>query len=134
MLFNLTVVPSVDWAEVAAVLVDLEYVDDENDYRQKTTLSFSKTAVAPIKWSFPLRDADKRGYRVSEKLLMVNSAVRAGPWKDIASDADTLLVGNAEGGVITVNVELEPQRDGLAELARTAARLARSSTYDQQPT
>jgi hypothetical protein len=115
-LFNLTVMPSVDWTDVAAVLVDLEYVDDENDYRQKTTLSFSKTALDPIKWSFPLRDPDKRGYRVSEKLLMVNSAVQAGPWKDIPSDADTLLVGNAKGGVITVNVD--PSDTGVGSTVR----------------
>jgi hypothetical protein len=115
-LFNLTVMPSVDWTDVAAVLVDLEYADDEHDYRQKTTLSFSKTAVEPIKWSFPLRDPDKRGYRMSEKLLMVNSAAQAGPWKDIPSDADTLLVGNAKGGVITVNVD--PSDTGVGTTVR----------------
>jgi hypothetical protein len=121
-LFNLTVMPSVDWTEVAAVLVDLEYVDDEHDYRQKTTLSFSKTVVDPVKWSFPLRDPDKRGFRVSEKLLMVNSAVQAGPRKDIPSDADTLLVGNAEGGVITVNVDPSDTGAGATRATRPRRR------------
>jgi hypothetical protein len=121
-LFNLTVMPSVDWTEVAAVLVDLEYVDDEHDYRQKTTLSFSRTVVDPVKWSFPLRDPAKRGYRVSEKLLMVNSAVQAGPRKDIPSDADTLLVGNAEGGVITVNVDPSDTGAGATRATRPRRR------------
>jgi hypothetical protein len=107
-LFNLTVMPSVDWTEVAALLVDLEYVDDEHDYGQKTTLSFSKTVVDPVKWSFPLRDPDKRSYRVSEKLLMVNSTVQAGHWEDISSDADTLFVGNAKGGVIVAPAPVAP--------------------------
>ncbi|MDX6239529.1 MAG: hypothetical protein QOG10_4344 [Kribbellaceae bacterium] len=124
-LFNLTVMPSVDWTEVAAVLVDLEYVDDEHDYRQKTTLSFSRTVVDPVKWSFPLRDPAKRGYRVSEKLLMVNSAVQAGPRKDIPSDADTLLVGNAEGGVITVNVD--PGDTGVGTTRTGATRATRAT-------
>jgi hypothetical protein len=123
-LFNLTVMPSVDWTDVAAVLVDLEYLDVENDYRQKTTLSFSKTEE-PIKWSFPLRDPDKRGYRVSEKLLMANSSVQSGPWKDIPSDADTLLVG--KGGLITVNVD--PSDTGVGT---TVCRVVIKLRYDDE--
>jgi hypothetical protein len=53
---------------------------------------------------------------MSEKLLMVNSAAQAGPWKDIPSDADTLLVGNAKGRVITVNVD--PSDTGVGTTVR----------------
>jgi hypothetical protein len=53
---------------------------------------------------------------------MVNSAVQAGPRKDIPSDADTLLVGNAEGGVITVNVDPSDTGAGATRATRPRRR------------
>jgi hypothetical protein len=128
-LFNLTVMASADWGEVLAVLLDLEYVDDANDYRQKNTFSFSKEASGmPSVWKFPLRDPKKRAYRYSQKLLMLNSAATPGKWQPAASDADTLIVGNALGGVISIKVD--PGDTGVGtKLRRVVVKLH----YDDAP-
>ena len=103
--FNLTVVPSVDWKEVRELVVDLEYVDTASDYRVQQTFSFSQEAASVKAWKFPLRNPDHRSYRYAQKLLMQNSAVVESGWQTRESDTQTLVVGNALGGVVTVEVD-----------------------------
>jgi hypothetical protein len=120
--FNLAIIPSVDWKEVRQVILDLEY-DDGHDYRMKDTKSFAKEDASPTKWwKFPLRDANIRGYRYSEKWLLANGGVVEHPWITRDTDAKTLIVGNAPGGVVTVQVD--PSDIGLgSEVRRVIVRL-----------
>lgn len=109
--FNLTVVPSVDWKDVREMVVDLEYEDPASDYRMQQTFSFSQEAAGVKSWKFPLRNPDHRSYRYAQKLLMQNSAVVESGWQTRESDTQTLVVGNALGGVITV--EIDPSDVGI---------------------
>ena len=120
--FSLMVVPQVDWREVRELVVDLEYTDEVNDYRVHKALSFSEQAQAAQPWRFPLRDPDNRAYRYSQKLLLHNSAVVEGEWIARQSDTGTLLVGNAAGGVATVEVDAADADIGGA-VRRVVARL-----------
>lgn len=103
--FRLTIIPSVDWSEVNELVVDLDYDDDGSDYRVTKSFSFSEAAATMQAWKFPLRDPNHRAYRYAQNLLLKNGAVQASGWKDRDSDAQTLLVGNAPGGVVTVEVD-----------------------------
>lgn len=103
--FNLTIVPSVDWREVRAVIVDLEYRDQTNDYFMATSFNFSQESAGIKNWKFPLRTPDHRAYRYRQTLLLHNNAVRKGEWQERESDTQTLVVGNAPHGVATVEVD-----------------------------
>ena len=103
--FNLTIVPSVDWREVRALIVDLEYRDQESDYFMSESFSFSEDSEGIRHWKFPLRNPDHRAYRFKQTLLMRNNAVRQGEWQTRASDTQTLVVGNAPHGIATVEVD-----------------------------
>ena len=107
-LFHLTVLPSVDWSQVQTVLVDLDYADQSNDYRQSRTVAFDQASAAAIQqpvWKFPLRDADHRGYRYSVKILDRNGAVKSADFVAAPTDASTLIVGDAQGGVASISVD-----------------------------
>ena len=103
--FNLTIVPSVDWREVRALVVDLEYRDEENDYFMATSFNFSEESSDVRSWKFPLRSPDRRAYRYKQTLLLHNNAVREEDWRERESDTRTLVVGNAPHGVATVEVD-----------------------------
>lgn len=119
--FNLTIIPQVDWKEVAQLVVDLDYADEPNDYRVHKTLSFTAASVATTPssaWKFPLRDPGTRQYRFSQKLLMQDASLVQTEWETQDSDSGTLLVGNAPAGVVTV--EVDPADIGLGTTVRRA--------------
>lgn len=124
-LFHLSVVPSADWTEVQSLLVDLDYVDEASDYRQRRTLSLSEQSMATLTqplWKFPLRDPDQRAYRYAVKTLGKDGTVRSRDWETVPSDAGTLIVGNAIGGVVKIAVD--PGDTGLGStLRRVVVRL-----------
>jgi len=123
-LFALNVLPSVDWSEVQRVLVDLEYVDQTNDYRQRRTLDLNEVSIGSLQqplWKFPLRDPDVRAYRYSAKIVGKDGSVKTLDWADMKSDG-TLEVGDAAGGV--VKVQVDPGDTGVGtELRRVVVRL-----------
>lgn len=120
--FSVMVIPQVDWREVRELIVDLDYHDEVNDYRVHRTLSFSEAAASAQPWRFPLRDPDQRSYRYAQKLLLHNNAVVESDWVVRGSDTGTLLVGNAPGGVATVEVDAADADLG-GEVRRVVARL-----------
>lgn len=123
--FHLSVVPSADWSEVANLVVDLDYDDAANDYHQSRTLNFSEstlTALPPPQWRFLLRDPDARAYRYSTKTIRKDGSVVSTDWVPVDSDSATLLVGNAQGGVVKVSVD--PSDTGVGTtMRRVVARL-----------
>jgi hypothetical protein len=124
-LFHLSVLPSVDWDEVQTLIVDLEYLDSGHDYQQRRTLSLSQTSLTSLQqplWKFPLRDPDVRGYRYSVKTLGKDGTVKSKDWTDVPSDAGTLVVGDAVGGV--VKLQVDPGDTGVGtDLRRVVVRL-----------
>lgn len=104
-LFSLTLIPSADWKDLREIVVDLEYDDRGSDYRVAQTFSFSKDAASAKSWKFALRNPAQRSYRYDEKWLSASGAVEERGWQTRPRDADTLLVGNAPGGVVTVEVD-----------------------------
>lgn len=124
-LFHVSVLPSVDWSEVQTVIVDLAYADAAHDYRQTRTLSLSEASLASLQqplWKFPMRDPDVRGYKYSVKVLGKDGSVKGQDWRDMASDAETLLVGDATGGV--VKLQVDPGDTGVGTtLRRVVVRL-----------
>jgi len=124
-LFQLSVLPSVDWSEVQTMIVDLDYVDEANDYRQKRTLSLSEQSIAALQqplWRFPLRDPDQRAFRYSVKTLGKDGAVRSKDWEAMPSDAGTLVIGDAVGGV--AKIQIDPGDTGVGTtLRRVVVRL-----------
>ncbi|MET0789212.1 MAG: hypothetical protein ABWY33_08220 [Cellulomonas sp.] len=126
--FHLSVVPTVDWSEVQTVIVDLAYEDKAHDYQQTRSLQFAEStlaALAPPQWRFLLRDPDARAYRYSTKIVGKDGSVVGTDWAPVESDASTLVVGNARGGVVKVSVD--PSDTGVGTtLRRVIVRL----TYD----
>jgi hypothetical protein len=124
--FHLSVVPSVDWSEVANLIVDLDYVDAAHDYRQSRTLNFSETtlsALPPPQWRFLLRDPGARSYRYMTKTLRKDGSVTGTEWQTVETDAGTLVVGDAVGGVVKLSVD--PADTGLGTtMRRVIVRLA----------
>jgi hypothetical protein len=103
--FGLTIIPAVDWKEVSQVAVDLKYDDPVGDLHMSISKFFSEAAKAAQTWRFPLRTSDQRGYRYNQTLLMKNGLIQQDGWKDRNTDAQTLVVGNAPGGVVTMMVD-----------------------------
>jgi hypothetical protein len=124
--FHLSVIPSVDWSDVQNVIVDLDYVDAAHDYRQSRTLNFSEetlSALPPPQWRFLLRDPDTRAYRYSTKTVRKDGSVTVDDWKPVPTDATTLVVGDAVGGVVKVSVD--PSDTGVGTtMRRVVVRLA----------
>lgn len=110
------VIASVDWSEVAQMVVDLSYEDSENDYRRTTSLSFQSDTDQLIPWQVPLRDETLRDYRYRQTLLLNNSAFRQGDWQEMSGE--TIVVGNAPGGV--VKMEVDPSDADIGGLVRRA--------------
>ncbi len=121
--FQLRVISSVDWATVAAVIVDLDYEDVVNDLRAQTTFSFTKDAKAPYQdWRFPLRDASQRTFRYRQTLLYMNAARETTDWITVSNNPGTIVVGNAPGGV--VQLQVDPSDTGIgAGVKRVIARI-----------
>ncbi len=119
--FGLTIIPAVDWQEVAQLVVDLEYNDPDSDYRMATSKSFSEAAKNPLAWRFPLRNPKRRNYRYAQTLLMKNAVVQQDDWKERDTDAQALVVGNAPGGVVTMSVD--PSDIDFTKVKRVIVRL-----------
>lgn len=114
--FRLTVIPSVDWNEVRELIVDVAYSDEDNDYSVQNTMSFSNEGDSTRRarvWKFPLRNPDRRGYRFAQKLLLQNDGVTSVDWQTRESDLQALIVGNAPGGVVTL--EVDPSDVGIGD-------------------
>lgn len=120
--FSLQVLASADWKEVAQVLVDLEYVDEASDYRMAQPLSFQKDTPQRQVWKFPLRDPKNRKFLFKQTLMYLNGAAVQGTQQTRTSDNTVLVVGNAPGGVVTVEVDATDTKLG-AEVVRVIARL-----------
>lgn len=119
--FNLTILAQADWRELSQIVLNLEFEDEDNDYRVSKTLSFSEASLrtSPLAtWTFPLRDPQARGYRYREVWLRTNASRVEQPWKPVESDAGTLLVGNAPGGVVVI--EVDPADVGIGDDVRRA--------------
>ena len=121
--FSLRIIPSVDWSTVAACLVDLEYDDDVEDLHEQTTFSFTADGGNSFQdWRFPLLDTDRREFRYRQTLLLTNSGRDDGDWVTVSTNPGTLVVGNAPGGV--VRLEVDPADTGIgADVKRVIARL-----------
>lgn len=101
---TVNVIASVDWSEVAQMVVDLDYHDTVGDYRRTTSLSFEADTLKKMQpWKVPLRDPDNRDYRYRQSLLFKNSAFRQSDW--LPGSGQTLVAGNAPGGVVTIDVD-----------------------------
>lgn len=101
---TVNVFASVDWNEIAQMVVDLDYHDVANDYRRTTSLSFdAESAKKMIAWKTPLRDPEQRNYRYRQSLLLKNSAFQQSDWK--TASGQTLVTGNAPGGVVIIEVD-----------------------------
>jgi len=122
--FSLRVIPSVDWTTVSSVVLDLEYDDDDEDLHEQTTLSFTAEAGNSFQdWRFPLRDADRREFRYRQTLLLANAGRESGDWVTVTDNPGTLVVGNAPGGV--VQLQVDPADTGIGmDVKRVIARLA----------
>jgi hypothetical protein len=104
--FLLRVIPSVDWSGVSLVVVDLAYDDEANDLHQQTTVSFTKEAKATFQdWKFPLRGEGARTFRYRQTLLFTNAGRETGSWVTVTDNPGTLVVGNAPGGVVELEVD-----------------------------
>ena len=121
--FALRVIPSVDWTTVAAVVIDLEYDDPANDLHAQTTFSFTKDAKTAFQdWRFPLRDASQRTFKYRQTILYTNAGHETTDWITVSNNPGTLVVGNAPGGV--VQLEVDPSDTGIgADVRRVIARL-----------
>ena len=121
--FSLRVIPSVDWTTVSSLLVDMQYDDDQEDLHQQTTLAFTAEAGSSFQdWRFPLLDAGRRTFRYRQTLLLVNAGRESGDWVTVTSNPGTLVVGNAPGGV--VQLQVDPADTGIGvEVKRVIARL-----------
>jgi hypothetical protein len=119
--FNLTILAQADWRELSQIVLSLEFEDKGKDYRVSKTLSFSEASLrtSPLAtWTFPLRDPETRNYRYREVWLRNNFSRVELPWKPVESDAGTLLVGNAPGGVVVI--EVDPSDVGIGDDVRRA--------------
>ncbi len=92
-----------DRANIANLLVDLEYEDDENGIHEVGDLSFTADTLAqPLSWTVNLADPEQRRYRY--RMTLVTKAgdfVQTG-W--IGTDAPTLPVGEVYVRRLTVEV------------------------------
>ena len=122
-MFSLRVIPSVDWTTVSSAVVDLEYDDDIEDLHQQTTLSFTAEGGNSFQdWRFPLLDANRREFRYRQTLLLTNAGRESGDWVTVSDNPGTLVVGNAPGGV--VQLQVDPADTGLGvDVKRVIARL-----------
>jgi hypothetical protein len=129
--FHLRVIPSVDWTTVTSVVVDLEYDNRSGDLHQQTTLSFTKDAKVPFQdWSFPLRQASDRTFAYRQTLLFTNAGHDTSDWVTVSDNPGTLVVGNAPGGV--VQLEVDPADTGIeTTVKRVIARLQYSDPAHQ---
>jgi hypothetical protein len=127
--FNLTFIPSVDWSEVSELIIDLEYDDSINDYHMQKTHSFQKETAKAERWTFPLRDPEQGAYRFKQTLLFANGSVKEEDWQARASYTQTLVLGNARGGVATIEVD-PGDVTGLGDVVR---RLVVHLTYTDPP-
>ena len=75
-------------------------------------------------WKFALRDTDVRAFRFKQTLLMTDNSVQEDTWQTRDSDAQTLIVGNAPGGVVKVEVDPGDVAGLGAEVRRVLVRLS----------
>lgn len=124
-LFHLSILPSVDWAETQSVIVDFDYVDAADDYRQKRTLDFNPVSLPtlqPPQIKFPIRTPDARSFRYAVTTLRTDQSVQRLDWTPVETDAGTLVVGDATGGVVKLQVDVSDTGIGTT-LRRVVVRL-----------
>ena len=117
-LFHLSMLPSVDWSEVQTLIVDFDYVDAANDYRQSRTVSVSEASLPSLPqpvWKFPLRDPNARGFRYEVKILGKDGTVKTQDWTKVDTDG-TIEIGDALGGV--VKLQVDPGDTGVGSMLR----------------
>ena len=131
MLFRSRVIPSVDWTTVTSVIIDLEYDDKDGDLHQQTTFSFTKDAkVAFQDWRFPLRQASDRTFSYRQTLLYTNAGHETSDWVTVSANPGTLVVGNAPGGVVQLEIDPADTEIGTT-VRRVIARLRYSDPAHQ---
>jgi len=118
--FSLNILPQVDWSEVREVVVDLQYHDEDSDYRMERTLSFSEDTGRAAVWRFLLRNPAHRKFRYRETYLMANHAVQAKEWQTQPEDG-AITIGNAPHGVAAVQVD--PEDIDFSAVRRVVVRL-----------
>lgn len=123
--FSLTVLASADYKSLQQIIVDLEYVDRDNDFRQATSLSFQQGTPQKLPWKFPIRNPELREFTYTETWVMTNNAVIVSKPKTLTSSTGSLIVGNAPGGVVTI--EVDPADIGIGgDVTRAIVRLTYS--------
>lgn len=103
--FSLQVLASADWKEVSQIIVDLEYADSQSDFRMTNSFGFEKATPQRQAWKFPIRDPNHREFTCTQTMLLANGGVVVSPAQTRKSDAQVLVVGNAPGGVVTIEVD-----------------------------
>ena len=61
---DLVLVPAFDATKVTSVIVDIEYVDEANDYERQIRREVPATQTEPLRVRIALRDRQQRAYRV----------------------------------------------------------------------
>lgn len=69
------VIPAVDWNTIATLIVELKYLDVENDIREDQTMTFSKTTAAPQTFSTGLINPDLRIVHYQATIIWMNGAI-----------------------------------------------------------
>lgn len=68
--------PLIDWTKVKVVLVNLAYVDEDNDVSEKKDWTFTApTAEAPV-WKVPLKDKTRTGYTSTITFFLLDGTRR----------------------------------------------------------
>lgn len=75
--------PLIDWTKVKVVLVNLAYVDEDNDVSEKKDWTFTApTAEAPV-WKVPLKDRTRTGYTSTITFFLLDGTRRTvGPTEE----------------------------------------------------
>jgi hypothetical protein len=96
-------VVSGDRANVANLLVDLEYADDENGIFESSQFAFDPDNMAkPLSWTVNLADPAKQRYRYRMTLVTKTGDFLQTGW--ISTDSPTLAVGEMYVRLLTVDI------------------------------
>ncbi len=121
--FSLQILASADWKEVLQIVVDLEYSDPASDFRMAQSFNFQKDTSMRQVWKFLIRDPQYRSFTYTQTIIFQNGVITSFPPQ--TRTTDTLVVGNALGGVVTMEVDPSDTRLG-SDVVRVIARLTYS--------
>jgi len=100
---NVRAVVSGDRQNIANLLVDLEYSDEENGIFESGQLAFdADNMTKPLAWSVNLADPAKQRYRYRMTLVTKNGDFLQTAW--ISTDSPTLAVGEMYVRLLTVDI------------------------------